>query len=465
MKKGRLKLHKVWIADDDEAIRLVLEESLSSSGFETKTFSSGEELIKELENTKPDLVITDVQMPGMLGYDILKHINNNFEDLPVIVMTAFADMQAAIESFGGGAFEYIPKPFDLEAAIEIINRALETKPKTKGLKKNTKLDIIGESPAMQEVFRSIGKLSNTIATVLIQGESGTGKELIANSLHKNSPRHDMPFIALNMADIPKELVESELFGHEKGSFTGAVDQRIGRFEQANGGTLFLDEIGDMPLDSQTRLLRVLSNKEFYRVGGDKPVKVDVRIIAATHQNLNNLVSQKIFREDLFYRLNVIKIIVPPLKERKEDIEDLSKYFLKNFASSLDEDLRVLDDETKEIMNKYDWPGNVRQLENVCYWLTLMSPSQNVKVKDLPNEVKELEIADMPSTSWEDGLQNWLKNVSMNIDSGLSEIAITKIEKMLIKTALERSNGKKNDAAQILGWGRNTLSKKMKEHGI
>ena len=465
MKKGRLKLHKVWIADDDEAIRVVLEESLSSSGFETRTFSSGEELIKELENTKPDLVITDVQMPGMLGYDILKHINNNFEDLPVIVMTAFADMQAAIESFGGGAFEYIPKPFDLEEAIEIINRALEAKPKTKGLKKDTKLDIIGESPAMQEVFRSIGKLSNTIATVLIQGESGTGKELIANSLHKNSPRHDMPFIALNMADIPKELVESELFGHEKGSFTGAVGQRIGRFEQANGGTLFLDEIGDMPLDSQTRLLRVLSNKEFYRVGGDKPIKVDVRIIAATHQNLNNLVSQKIFREDLFYRLNVIRINVPPLKERKEDIEDLSKYFLKNFASSLDEDLRVLDDETKEIMNKYDWPGNVRQLENVCYWLTLMSPSQNVRVKDLPNEVKELEIADIPSTSWEDGLQNWLKNVSMNIDSGLSEIAITKIEKMLIKTALERSNGKKNDAAQILGWGRNTLSKKMKEHGI
>ena len=458
-------MHKVWIADDDEAIRLVLEESLSSSGFKTKTFSSGEELIKELENSTPDLVITDIQMPGMLGYDILKHINNNFEDLPVIVMTAFADMQAAIESFGGGAFEYIPKPFDLEEAIEIINRALESKPKTKGLKKDKKLDIIGESPAMQEVFRSIGKLSNTIATVLIQGESGTGKELIANSLHKNSPRHDMPFIALNMADIPKELVESELFGHEKGSFTGAVDQRIGRFEQANGGTLFLDEIGDMPLDSQTRLLRVLSNKEFYRVGGDKPIKVDVRIITATHQNLNNLVSQKIFREDLFYRLNVIKINVPPLKERKEDIEDLSKYFLKNFANSLDEDLRVLNDETKDIMNKYDWPGNVRQLENVCYWLTLMSPSQNVKVKDLPNEVKELEIADMPSASWEDGLQNWLKNVSMNIDSGLSEIAITKIEKMLIKTALERSNGKKNDAAQILGWGRNTLSKKMKEHGI
>ena len=458
-------MHKIWVADDDEAIRVVLEESLSSNGFKTTSFSSADELVKNLENNQPDLIITDVQMPGMLGYDLLKHINNNYEDLPVIIMTAFADMQAAVESFGGGAFEYIPKPFDLEDAIKIIERALEEKPKTKGLKKETSLDIIGESQAMQNVFRSIGKLSTTIATVLIQGESGTGKELIAKSLHKNSPRHDMPFIALNMADIPKELVESELFGHEKGSFTGAVDKRIGRFEQANGGTLFLDEIGDMPLDSQTRLLRVLSNKEFYRVGGDKPIKVDVRIIAATHQNLNNLVSQKNFREDLFYRLNVIKIEVPALRERKEDIEDLSKFFLKNYSDSLDEDLRVISDEAMTSLNKYDWPGNVRQLENVCYWLTLMSPSQSVKVQDLPSEVKEFEITDIPSSSWEDGMQNWLKNVSMNIDSGLSEIAITKIEKMLIRTALEKSNGKKNDAAQILGWGRNTLSKKMKEHGI
>ena len=458
-------MHKIWIADDDEAIRLVLEESLSSSGFKTKSFSSADDLVKSLENNQPDLIITDVQMPGMLGYDLLKHINNNFENLPVIIMTAFADMQAAVESFGGGAFEYIPKPFDLEDAIEIIQRALEEKPKTKGLKKETKLDIIGESNAMQNVFRSIGKLSSTIATVLIQGESGTGKELIAKSLHKNSPRHDMPFIALNMADIPKELVDSELFGHEKGSFTGAVDKRIGRFEQANGGTLFLDEIGDMPLDSQTRLLRVLSNKEFYRVGGDKPIKVDVRIIAATHQNLNNLVSQKNFREDLFYRLNVIKIEVPPLRDRKEDIPNLSKFFLKNYSDSLDEDLRVITDEAMVSLCRYDWPGNVRQLENVCYWLTLMSPSQSVKVQDLPTEVKEFEVTDIPSTSWEDGMQNWLKNVSMNIDSGLSEIAISKIEKMLIRTALEKSNGKKNDAAQILGWGRNTLSKKMKEHGI
>ena len=458
-------MHSIWIADDDEAIRLVLEESLSSSGYKTKSFASAEDLVKELEKDKPDLVITDIQMPGMLGYDLLKHINNNFDDLPVIVMTAFSDMQAAVESFGGGAFEYLPKPFDLEEATNIIERAFEEKPKTKSLRTESKVDIIGESKSMQDVFRSIGKLSSTIATVLIQGESGTGKELIAKSLHKNSPRNDMPFIALNMADIPKELVESELFGHEKGSFTGAVDKRIGRFEQANGGTLFLDEIGDMPLDSQTRLLRVLSNKEFYRVGGDKPIKVDVRIIAATHQNLNNLVSQKNFREDLFYRLNVIKINVPPLRDRKEDISDLSKYFLKKYSDSLDEDLRVISDEALNLLIKFDWPGNVRQLENVCYWLTLMSPSQNIKTQDLPIEVKEFEVSDIPSTSWEDGMQIWLKNVSMNIESGLSDIAISKIEKMLIRTALERSNGKKNDAALILGWGRNTLSKKMKEHGI
>ncbi len=458
-------MHSVWIADDDEAIRLVLEESLSSSGFKTQSFPNGEDLIKNLESDQPDLIITDVQMPGMLGFDLMKHINTNYENIPVVIMTAFADMQAAVESFGGGAFEYLPKPFDLEEATEIVERALEDKPKTKGLKKETKLDIIGESQAMQNVFRAIGKLSSTIATVLIQGESGTGKELIAKSLHKNSPRNDMPFIALNMADIPKELVESELFGHEKGSFTGAVEKRIGRFEQANGGTLFLDEIGDMPMDSQTRLLRVLSNKEFYRVGGDKPIKVDVRIIAATHQNLNNLVSQKNFREDLFYRLNVIKIEVPPLRDRKDDIKELSRYFLKNYSDALDEDLRVISDEAMKLLEKFDWPGNVRQLENVCYWLTLMSPSQNIKSQDLPSEVKEYEFTDIPSSSWEDGMQNWLKNVSMNINSGLSEIAITKIEKMLIKTALERSNGKKNDAAQILGWGRNTLTKKMKELGI
>ena len=458
-------MHKVWVADDDSAIRIVLEESLSSAGFETKTFATGDDLVNQLDIEQPDLILTDVQMPGMLGYDLLKHIINNFENLPVIVMTAFTDMQAAVDSYGGGAFEYIPKPFDLDEAIQIIKRALEKKPKTRGLKGLKTAEMIGEAQSMQVVFRAIGKLSNTNATVLVQGESGTGKELIAKSLHKNSPRFDMPFIALNLADIPKELVESELFGHEKGAFTGAVDKRIGRFEQANGGTLFLDEIGDMPLDSQTRLLRVLSNKEFYRVGGDKPIKVDVRIIAATHQNLENLVFEKKFREDLFYRLNVIKIDVPALKNRKEDIALLSKYFLKNHADSLGEELRVVSEEAEEFLLKYDWPGNVRQLENVCYWLTLMSPTQNVKVQDLPTEIKNYEITELPSSSWEDSLSSWLKNISKDFDGELSNIANNKIEKILINVALDRTNGKKNEAAKLLGWGRNTLAKKMKEMGI
>ncbi|MDA7828607.1 nitrogen regulation protein NR(I) [Gammaproteobacteria bacterium] len=459
-------MHKVWLADDDEAIRIVLEESLRDAGFDIRTFETATDLIENLANEKPDLILTDVQMPGMHGYDLLKHINNNFSDLPVIIMTAFADMQAAIDSYGSGAFEYIPKPFDLNETIQIIRRALEKKPSTKGLKSAPKTDIIGKAQSMQIVFRAIGKLSNTNATVLVQGESGTGKELIAKSLHKNSPRHDMPFIALNMADIPKELVESELFGHEKGAFTGAVDRRLGRFEQANGGTLFLDEIGDMPLDSQTRLLRVLSNKEFYRVGGDKPIKVDVRIIAATHQNLHNLVSQTKFREDLFYRLNVIKVDVPPLRERMDDIEILAKYFLKQNSDSLGEELRVLSKESIEVLRKYKWPGNVRQLENTCYWLTLMSPTQNVQPVDLPNEIIQAEPYENTITSsWEDGFSLWLKNLIENNESGLLDTINPKIEKMLIKLVLEKTNGKKNDAANILGLGRNTLAKKIKELGI
>ena len=458
-------MHKIWVADDDSAIRVVLEESFSSSGFDVKTFSSGDDVVTELKLEAPDLILTDVQMPGMLGYDLLKHINDNYENIPVIIMTAFTDMQAAVDSYGGGAFEYITKPFDLENVTQIINRALEKKPITKGLKAKPKTDIIGESLSMQGVFRAIGKLSSTTATVLVQGESGTGKELIAKSLHKNSPRYDMPFIALNMADIPKELVESELFGHEKGAFTGAVERRIGRFEQANGGTLFLDEIGDMPLDSQTRLLRVLSNKEFYRVGGDKPIKVDVRIIAATHQNLHNLVSQKSFREDLFYRLNVIKIEVPALRSRKEDIDALTKHFLKQHSDSLGEELRVVSKEAMEVLSTYDWPGNVRQLENVCYWLTLMTPTQNVKAQDMPSEIKDHEVIDLPSSNWEEGLTGWINNNAANLKTGLSDVVNSKVEKMLIRSALEKSDGKKNEAAILLGWGRNTLAKRMKELGI
>ena len=395
---------KVWIADDDDAIRMILDEHLKSEGLDVSSFSDGELLLNELDKDVPDLVISDIKMPGVNGYDLLKHLNNNYEDVPVIIMTAFTDMQAAVDAYGGGAFEYLPKPFDLEEASSIVNRALE-KTDTEKPKKITKTEIIGSAPSMQNVFRSIGKLSNTTATVLIQGESGTGKELIAKSLHKNSPRNDMPFIALNMADIPKELIESELFGHEKGSFTGAVEQRIGRFEQANGGTLFLDEIGDMPLETQTRLLRVLSNKEFYRVGGDKPIKVDVRILAATHQDLENLVSSATFREDLFYRLNVIRIDVPPLRKRIEDIADLSSAFLKSHADDLVEPVKVLSKEALKKLSEYSWPGNVRQLENTCYWLALMAPSKDIQPSDLPQDILDGKVLNPISDDWRDGFMN------------------------------------------------------------
>jgi two-component system nitrogen regulation response regulator GlnG len=452
---------KVWIADDDEAIRMVLEEGLKSADLEIVTFADAESLIDALNNDKPDLIISDIKMPGMHGYDLLKHIKNNYEKLPVIIMTAFTDMQAAIDSYGGGAFEYIPKPFDLEEAIIIVKKALEESKETKP-KKVSKSEIIGSAPSMQIVFRSIGKLANTNATVLIQGESGTGKELVSKSLHKNSPRYDMPFIALNMADIPKELIESELFGHEKGAFTGAVEQRIGRFEQANGGTLFLDEIGDMPLETQTRLLRVLSNKEFFRVGGDKPIKVDVRILAATHQSLESLVAAGSFREDLYYRLNVIRVDVPPLRQRKEDIGDLSSAFLKRHADSLSDEPKVLSSEALLALTQYNWPGNVRQLENTCYWIALMAPTQNVKLEDLPTEIISNEQSPQTQINdWQTGFSQWLGEVYQSNPENMLETIEPELDKIMINFALEKTGGKKQEAAKVLGLGRNTLSKKIK----
>ena len=456
-----LKVPKIWIADDDEAIRMVLEEGLKSAGLEIVTFADGEALIDALSEDKPDLIISDIKMPGMHGYDLLKHIKNNYDKLPVIIMTAFTDMQAAIDAYGGGAFEYIPKPFDLEEAIITVKKALEEHKEAKP-KKVSKSEIIGSAPSMQIVFRSIGKLANTNATVLIQGESGTGKELVSKSLHKNSPRHDMPFIALNMADIPKELIESELFGHEKGAFTGAVEQRIGRFEQANGGTLFLDEIGDMPLETQTRLLRVLSNKEFFRVGGDKPIKVDVRILAATHQSLESLVASGSFREDLYYRLNVIRIDVPPLRHRKEDIGDLSSAFLKRHADSLLDEPKVLSPEALLALTQYDWPGNVRQLENICYWIALMAPTQNVKLEDLPGEIiSSDQPSQTPSDDWQSGFSQWLSEIYQSKSENMLEIIEPTLDKVMIDFALEKTGGKKQEAAKVLGLGRNTLTKKIK----
>ena len=456
-----LRVPKIWIADDDEAIRMVLEEGLRSADLEIVTFADAESLIHALNNDKPDLIISDIKMPGMHGYDLLKHIKNNYEKLPVIIMTAFTDMQAAIDSYGGGAFEYIPKPFDLEEAIIIVKKALEESKETKP-KKVSKSEIIGSAPSMQIVFRSIGKLANTNATVLIQGESGTGKELVSKSLHKNSPRYDMPFIALNMADIPKELIESELFGHEKGAFTGAVEQRIGRFEQANGGTLFLDEIGDMPLETQTRLLRVLSNKEFFRVGGDKPIKVDVRILAATHQSLESLVAAGSFREDLYYRLNVIRVDVPPLRQRKEDIGDLSSAFLKRHADSLSDEPKVLSPEALLALTQYNWPGNVRQLENTCYWIALMAPTQNVKLEDLPAEIISNEHSPQTQINhWQTGFSQWLGEVYQSNPENMLETIEPELDKIMINFALEKTGGKKQEAAKVLGLGRNTLSKKIK----
>jgi len=452
---------KIWIADDDEAIRMVLEEGLKSAGLEIVTFADGESLIEALNEGKPDLIISDIKMPGMHGYDLLKHIKNNYEKLPVIIMTAFTDMQAAIDSYGGGAFEYIPKPFDLEEAIVTVKKALEEHKEAKP-KKISKSEIIGSAPSMQIVFRSIGKLANTNATVLIQGESGTGKELVSKSLHKNSPRHDMPFIALNMADIPKELIESELFGHEKGAFTGAVEQRIGRFEQANGGTLFLDEIGDMPLETQTRLLRVLSNKEFFRVGGDKPIKVDVRILAATHQSLESLVASGSFREDLYYRLNVIKVDIPPLRQRKEDIGELSSAFLKRHADSLLDEPKALSPEALLALTQYGWPGNVRQLENTCYWIALMAPTQNVKPEDLPNEIINSDQSpQIKNDDWQSGFSQWLGEIYQSNSENMLEIIEPALDRVMIDFALEKTGGKKQEAAKVLGLGRNTLTKKIK----
>ena len=452
-----LKVPKIWIADDDEAIRIVLEEGLKSAGLEITTFADGESLIDALNIDKPDLIISDIKMPGMHGYDLLKHIKNNYEKLPVIIMTAFTDMQAAIDAYGGGAFEYIPKPFDLEEAISTVKKALEEQKEAKP-KKVSKSEIIGSAPSMQVVFRSIGKLANTNATVLIQGESGTGKELVSKSLHKNSPRHDMPFIA----DIPKELIESELFGHEKGAFTGAVEQRIGRFEQANGGTLFLDEIGDMPLETQTRLLRVLSNKEFFRVGGDKPIKVDVRILAATHQSLESLVASGTFREDLYYRLNVIRVDVPPLRQRKEDIGDLSSTFLKRHADSLLDEPKVLSPEALLALSQYDWPGNVRQLENICYWIALMAPTQNVKLEDLPGEIISTEQSPQSQDDgWQSVFSQWLGEIYKSNSENMLEIIEPTLDKVMIDFALEKTGGKKQEAAKVLGLGRNTLTKKIK----
>ena len=453
----------VWVVDDDESIRWVLEKGLSDGGMDVQTFDSANKVIKKLETENPHLILTDIRMPGPSGIDLLDKVKELRPDIPVIIMTAHSDLDSAVESYEHGAWEYLPKPFDIEEALSMVKRATSADEINKEEPTETQAEVIGEAPAMQEVFRAIGKLSNSNSTVLLNGESGTGKELVARALYQHSPRKDKTFIALNMADIPKELLEAELFGHEKGAFTGADERRIGRFEQADGGTLFLDEIGDMQLETQTRLLRVLSNGEFYRVGGREPIKVDVRIITATHQNIEDLVKAGNFREDLFHRLNVIKLSLPKLNERKEDIPTLVKHFFQKSSDELVEEKKYLSAEVEDYFMTLSWPGNVRQLENTCRWLTVMSPTREVKLEDLPDDLKVENIENM--NDWTKVLQSWSENYLAKGNNNLLEEAIPDFERTIIKVALNKTMGRKKEAAELLGWGRNTLTRKIKELGL
>ncbi len=462
------ELHKIWIIDDDKSIRWVLEKALSREHMDVVSFAEPEKLLRRLGRERPDVIISDIRMPGMEGITLMNEVKQLVPGLPVVIMTAYSDLDRAVSAFQGGAFEFLSKPFDIEEVVSLVKRAIRETGAGTGVNKGEaavdKTGIIGSAPAMQEVFRAIGRLSGSNFTVLITGESGTGKELVARALHRHSPRSAAPFIALNTAAIPGELLESELFGHEKGAFTGANERRTGRFEQADSGTLFLDEIGDMPAGLQTRLLRVLAEGEFYRVGGHIPVKVDVRVIAATHQNLEQRVKDGSFREDLFHRLNVIRVHVPPLRDRKEDIPALTDYFLKQAARELNVDCKQIAASAQEYIKRLLWPGNVRQLENFCRWVTVMASGKEVHVDDLPPELLDKEPV-VDGNNWEDILRAW---VGSNLDcgeTGLLADALPRFERILIEEALKRTGGRRQDAAKLLGWGRNTLTRKIKSLGL
>ena len=467
------KPETVWIIDDDKSIRWVVEKALQKAAIATRSFSGAKELLIALQDDLPDALITDIRMPGMDGLELLDRVQQTHPDLPVIVMTAHSDLESAVSAFHGGAFEYLPKPFDIKEVVELAHRAcIHSKQQQQRSQSESSVilestpEIIGAAPAMQEVFRAIGRLARSHITVLINGESGTGKELVAKALHRHSPRAKNPFIALNMAAIPRDLMESELFGHEKGAFTGAATRRSGRFEQANGGTLFLDEIGDMPAELQTRLLRVLADGEFYPVGGHSPVKVDVRIIAATHQNLELLVDQGRFREDLFHRLNVIRIHIPPLRDRKEDIPLLMRYFLNQAALELNTEIKLLKPEVENFLSTLEWPGNVRQLENSCRWLTVMASGREIHLHDLPPELLHAHTEKQSvGNDWESLLRIWINQQLVNKENEVAKQTIPRVETLLIKAALEFTHGRRQEAAILLGYGRNTLTRKVKELGI
>lgn len=457
--------NNVWVIDDDKSIRWVLERALKKAELDVKLFESASNAMQALENDTPQVIITDVRMPGIDGFQFLENVQLQHPELPVIVMTAHSDLDNAVHAYEGGAFEYLPKPFDVEEAVELTKRAFQVtqdEPTKTDEIQDTVPEIIGESVAMQEVFRAIGRLSRSSITVLVNGETGTGKELVAHALHKHSTRRNHAFIALNMAAIPKDLLESELFGHEKGAFTGAQAQRRGRFEQANGGTLFLDEIGDMPADLQTRLLRVLSDGEFYRVGGHEPIKCDVRIIAATHQDLQTLVDRGDFREDLMHRLNVIRIKIPALRERREDIPLLLNHFLASAAKELEVEVKSLAIDVVDYLSSMPWSGNVRQLENMCRWLTVMASGKTVHMEDLPHDLKTQTTDSVSVNTWQSMLVSWAEQKLNNNEQDILQQAVPEFERVLIETVMKKTSGKRQQAAKILGWGRNTLTRKIQE---
>ncbi len=460
-------MNPVWIIDDDRSIRWVFEKALAREEIPYKSFASAAEALAALDaGDLPQVLVSDIRMPGQSGLDLLRHVKTKCPDLPVIIMTAYSDLDSAVSAFQGGAYEYLPKPFDVDQAVDLVRRAIGESAHQNDVAEVSSItpEILGKASSMQEVCRAIGRSSQSHATVLINGESGTGKELVARALHRHSPRAEKPFIAINTAAIPRDLLESELFGHERGAFTGAQTQRRGRFEQAEGGTLFLDEIGDMPAELQTRLLRVLSDGHFYRVGGHQPVKANVRVIAATHQNLEERVKQGLFREDLFHRLNVIRLRLPTLRERHEDIPLLAKHFLQKSAQDLGVEPKRLSESALQYLSGLDFPGNVRQLENLCHWITVMAPGQTVEVADLPGELREQGSREVPQ-NWLDALCGEADRLIVAAPGNVFERLSRDFERALIRRALAASGGRRIEAAHLLGIGRNTITRKIQELGL
>ena len=454
---------RVWIIDDDASIRWVLERALRNGGLAPRAFDSAEPALEALGRDAPDVLMTDIRMPGRSGLELLRRIRDTRPLLPVIVMTAHSDLGSAVSAYEGGAFEYLPKPFDIDQAVALARRAARANspPAPEASAEPRIPELLGKAPAMQQVFRGIGRLSRSSVTVLITGESGTGKELVARALHDHSPRAGKPFIALNTSAIPGDLLESELFGHERGAFTGADAQRRGRFEQADSGTLFLDEIGDMSTPLQTRLLRVLAEGEFYRVGGQTPIRVDVRVIAATHQNLQERVARGLFREDLYHRLNVIRLELPPLRERSEDIPLLLRHYLRIAARDLAVDAKALARDAEDKLSGYRWPGNVRELVNICRRLSVLAPGREVRLEDLPPEIGAAAESGAES-DWQKALSGWAERQAMNGEGAMLDLALPAFERILIRAALKRTQGHRQEAARLLGWGRNTLTRKLKD---